>query len=140
MIRTIVVIASVVAAALGVAAPAEARPAPTRLVLSYPAEARPAPTRLVLTYLADAGYAAAVKLTCDPPGGGHPRPADACRTLRRAGGKPDNIRAAPTMCFMIYAPITAEVTGLWRGGRIAWRHSYGNRCELNRATGDLFAF
>ncbi|MDT4992935.1 MAG: hypothetical protein QOH97_2827 [Actinoplanes sp.] len=137
MIRTIVVIASV-AATLGVAAPAEARPAPTPLALSYPA--RPAPTRLVLSYLAEAGYAAAVKLTCDPPGGGHPRPADACRTLRRAGGRPDDIRAAPTMCMMIYAPITAEVTGLWRGGRIAWRHNYGNRCELNRATGDLFAF
>jgi hypothetical protein len=98
-------------------------------------------TDLELAYLADAGYAVAVRLYCDPPGGGHPQPAKACETLARAGGVPGRIKGNPTMCCtMQFDPITAEITGTWRGRQIDWKQRYGNKCEMIRATGVLFKF
>jgi hypothetical protein len=97
-------------------------------------------TDLVLSYMAEAGYAAAVKLHCDPAGGAHPEPAKACATLRKVGGRPDRIKAAEIMCMMLYAPVTAEITGTWKGRPLSWQHTYGNRCEMTRATGVLFTF
>ena len=95
---------------------------------------------LTLTYMAAAGFAVAVKLECDPPGGGHPKPADACAELTAVGGDPDKIEPGHGACMMIYAPITAEIAGDWRGTAINWQHTYGNSCEMNRALGVLFAF
>ena len=97
-------------------------------------------TALTVSYQADAGYAAAVKLRCDPPRGAHPRKAQACRSLARAGGDPQRLRAAPLMCTMEYAPITARVRGTWRGHQVNWSHTFGNRCVMHRATGPLTAF
>ena len=95
---------------------------------------------LTLTYAAEAGFAAAVKLECDPPGGGHPKPVDACAELTAVGGEPDKIEPGRGACMMIYAPITAEITGDWQGTAVDWRHTYGNSCEMKRALGVLFAF
>jgi hypothetical protein len=97
-------------------------------------------TDLTLTYMAEAGYAAAVKLQCDPPAGAHPKAAEACTTLKKVGGRPDQLTPARTMCTMIYAPITAGITGTWRGKKIDWSRTYGNSCEMNRANGVLFLF
>jgi hypothetical protein len=101
---------------------------------------RPGNTRLTLSYRAEDGPAAAAKLHCDPAGGSHPAGAAACATLAAAGGDPGRIPAAPTMCMMIYAPVLAEMSGTWRGKSIDWRHSFGNSCEMQRATGVLFTF
>jgi hypothetical protein len=97
-------------------------------------------TDLTLAYMAEAGYATAVTLRCDPPGGAHPKPLAACRTLRTVGGRPARLKPARSMCTMIYAPITAQITGKWRGKKISWSKTYGNTCEMNRATGVLFRF
>jgi hypothetical protein len=88
--------------------------------------AREPEVRLTLSYMADAGYAAAVKLDCEPVGGGHPQGEPACATLAAAGGDPERIPPARTMCFLIYAPIVAEMSGQWHGKAIEWRHRYGN--------------
>ncbi|GIF11902.1 SSI family serine proteinase inhibitor [Actinoplanes teichomyceticus] len=102
---------------------------------------RPAPrSELVLTYMAEAGYAAAVKLTCDPDGGGHPRPAEACATLSRVDADPARLQPADRYCILLYQPVTARLDGTWRGRPVAWTHTYGNGCEMSRATGVLFAF
>jgi hypothetical protein len=107
-------------------------------MLAVPA---PAPaSRLELSYMADAGYASAVKLDCDPAGGAHPTPAKACNELKRVGGKPGHLKPAHTMCMMIYAPITAGITGTWKGKKITWTKQFGNSCEMTRATGVLFKF
>jgi hypothetical protein len=95
---------------------------------------------LTLSYLADAGYAAAVKLRCDPDGGAHPKPTQACDTLNKVDGDPDRIRPARIMCMLIYAPVTAEITGTWKGRHLDWSKTYGNSCEMFRATGVLFRF
>jgi hypothetical protein len=107
---------------------------------AQPAAGHAQPTDLILSYLADAGYATAVKLHCNPARGAHPYPAQACNTLTRVGGRPDLIKPARMMCMMIYAPITAEMTGIWKGKSVRWSKKYGNSCEMTRATGILFRF
>jgi hypothetical protein len=94
----------------------------------------------MLTYTAEAGYAAAVVLRCDPAGGGHPKPVQACSALRKAGGEPRQLKPARRMCTMIYAPVTAEITGTWQGRPVKWSRQYGTSCEMARATGVLFLF
>ncbi len=120
MIRTIVVTCALLAGA----APAQAAPQ----------------SRLTLTYLAQGGHAGAVKLDCYPTGGRHPEAAAACAVLRSTGADPAKIKPAQVMCMMLYAPVTAQITGTWRGGRVKWSHQYGNTCEMTRATGVLFRF
>jgi hypothetical protein len=124
MIRTVVSAVAVTAALLAGVAPAQAAPS----------------SRLTLTYLAQAGYADAVKLTCNPTGGPHPEAAQACDILRSTGADPAKIKPAQVMCMMLYAPVTAQLTGTWRGERVKWSHQYGNTCEMTRATGVLFKF
>ncbi|WP_433829308.1 SSI family serine proteinase inhibitor [Actinoplanes sp. CA-015351] len=102
--------------------------------------ARPPAGDLTLTYMADAGFASAVKLTCDPVGGGHPKGAEACALLRTIDADPARLPAGDRMCILLYQPVTAELKGVWQGRDVSWRHTYGNTCEMNRATGVLFQF
>ncbi|MBU2665660.1 serine protease [Actinoplanes bogorensis] len=95
---------------------------------------------LKLSYTADSGSAVTVTLTCNPPAGGHPTPAAACAQLAKAGGNPDRIKPADSVCYLLYKPVTAEITGTWRGRDIAWTHRFGNSCEMQRDTGVLFRF
>ena len=110
------------------------------LLLAAPASAATTRTELTVSYLADAGYAAAVKLRCDPAGGAHPRKVEACRSLARVGGDPSRLTPAPLMCTMEYAPVTAQVKGTWQGRTVDWSHKFGNRCDMHRTTGVLTAF
>ena len=126
MIRTIVALTTAAAVLLGGAAAAAGA-------------ARPR-TELTLAYMAEAGYATAVTLRCNPPGGAHPKPAAACHTLRTVEGRPARLKPARMMCTMIYAPITAQIAGRWRGKKVSWSKTYGNTCEMTRATGVLFRF
>jgi hypothetical protein len=93
-----------------------------------------------VSYLADAGYAAAVKLRCNPAGGAHPKKGKACQALARVGGDPARLAPAARMCTMEYAPITAQVKGSWQGRKVNWSHKFGNTCDMHRTTGVLTAF
>ncbi len=128
-----VVLAATAIAVLSVAGSAAA-------ATTGPAAAPRPATDLVLSYTAEAGYAAAVSLTCDPAGGGHPKAVRACATLKKAAGDPTRLRPAKTLCTMEYAPVTAEITGTVKGEPVRWSQTFGNRCELARRTGVLFAF
>lgn len=129
MIR--VMLAAAAAAVLATAGPAAA---------AAPAMAPPK-TKLTLLYMADAGYAAAVVLRCSPAGGAHPKAQKACATLKRVGGNPGRLKAPPdVMCTMESAPITAEITGRWKGKKVDWSRKFGNKCDLTRTTGVLFQF
>jgi hypothetical protein len=152
MMRTM--LAATAVAVLGTAAPAaaattgpgvapRAAAARTDLVLTTGPGVAPRPparTGLVVTYLADAGYAAAVTLSCDPAGGAHPKAAEACAVLATVSGRPGRLEPAATMCTMEYAPITAQINGVWRGRKIKWSHTYPNHCDMTRSTGALTAF
>jgi hypothetical protein len=128
MFRTTMVVAGLLGTALLVGASAG------------PALAQPRTTRLQLSYMADAGYAAALKLGCDPATGPHPEKAAACAALTSVRGRVDHLAPARTMCTMVYAPIRADITGTWKGHAVKWTRTYGNKCEMSRATGVLFAF
>ncbi|MBL7256557.1 SSI family serine proteinase inhibitor [Paractinoplanes lichenicola] len=108
---------------------------------TYGGPPRPgAQQELTLSYVADAGFAMAVKLTCDPPGGGHPLPAQACATLAATGADPDRIKPGTGACILLYKPVTATLSGTWQGREVSWQHRFGNTCEMRRATGVLFRF
>ncbi|HET6483945.1 MAG TPA: SSI family serine proteinase inhibitor [Actinoplanes sp.] len=95
---------------------------------------------LTVSYRADAGFAMAVKLSCDPVQGGHPLAAKACATLKKVDADPSRIKSAPGNCILLYQPVTAELSGAWHGRPVRWTHRFGNTCEMRRATGVLFRF
>ncbi|QYC43689.1 Subtilisin inhibitor-like protein 7 [Nonomuraea coxensis DSM 45129] len=76
-------------------------------------------------------------LTCDPTGGSHPRPADACAALHSVGGRVDALDVDPGPCTQIHAPVHAEVAGRWYGRPIAYHHDFPNRCLMIRTLGPV---
>ena len=71
-------------------------------------------------------------LTCEPPGGSHPSAASACATL---AANEDALEPDPpeAMCSQIYGgPQQAEVSGVFRGRRIAIELSRANGCAIAR--------
>jgi len=89
---------------------------------------------------ADGRVLAAVTLDCGPDGGTHPDPAGACRRLAAAGGQIARIQGRREICSMIYLPVTVTVRGEWGGRKVAYTHTYGNRCVARTAAGGLFRF
>jgi hypothetical protein len=109
-------------------------------VPAAPAAAASTTTKLTLAVTAQAGWATAVLLRCDPAGGGHPSAAKACAALKKAGGKINKLTPAEVMCTLQFAPVTATATGTWKGKKVSWSRTFGNTCELTRATGVVFRF
>ncbi|GAA4819200.1 SSI family serine proteinase inhibitor [Tomitella cavernea] len=87
----------------------------------------------------------AAGLICPPDVGTHPDPAQACDSIRKAGG---NFEALPrdmhVLCPMIYMPTPARAVGVWvdaGGPRIVdYSHTYGNGCVAAAASGGVFGF
>jgi hypothetical protein len=119
MIRTMIGLATAFAVLAGPTGPASAA----------------GPSKLTLTY-----ESKSVQLTCGPAGGGHPKADQACAVLRGIGGDPSNLKGGDSLCILLYQPVTASVKGTWRGKAVKWQRTFGNSCEMTRATGVLFAF
>lgn len=85
-------------------------------------EVRTAPGRGERTYT----------LLCDPPGGRHPEPEAACRTLTRM--KHPFVPVPPdAVCTQIYGgPQTATVTGTLSGKPVEARFSRTDGCQIAR--------
>ncbi|GGM78167.1 subtilase-type protease inhibitor [Thermopolyspora flexuosa] len=83
-----------------------------------------------------------VTLTCDPDGGTHPSPREACDLLRSVDGEIGLLRRSPgTACTREYAPRLASARGVWRRTKqFAVTRTYSNRCEMLATTGVLFEF
>lgn len=128
MIRTMIGLAATLAAVAGAAGPAAA-------VTGGSGPRGAAHSKLTLTY-----QAKVVHLTCRPAGGDHPRPVQACATLRDIDGNPARLKPGDAFCMLLYAPVTARVQGTWEGRSVRWQQTYGNSCEMARATGVLFQF
>lgn len=72
-------------------------------------------------------------LTCDPPGGDHPDPEEACAVL--AEEAPDIFEPVPAdqVCTQIYGgPQLATVTGQFEGQEVDAAFSLENGCEIDR--------
>ena len=98
-------------------------------------------TRLRITDREDAD--ARIRLTrleCNPAGGDHADPEDACRRLDELD---DPFAPTPTdaVCTEIYGgPQTANVTGTFRGDAVDAAFSRENGCEIERWDRHAFLF
>ncbi|WP_405141399.1 SSI family serine proteinase inhibitor [Sphaerisporangium sp. NBC_01403] len=80
-------------------------------------------------------------LQCSPPGGSHPKAAEACKALEAVGGDPAKLNVSPgTVCPQASEPVSLAAIGMWDGGRIKWEHTFGNACLLRSAMGPVYAF
>ena len=109
-----------------------------------PAEAHGAgPIALVLTVTSGeralpAGHTAL--LGCEPLGGSHSRKHQACDRLREVQGDIARLNHRAGACTDEYAPVTTTAVGVYRGHPVAYSKTWPNRCEMWRATGELFQF
>ncbi|WP_243725486.1 SSI family serine proteinase inhibitor [Actinomadura rubrisoli] len=79
-------------------------------------------------------------LNCAPPGGDHPKAADACTALAKAK-EPFKPVPKDQMCTQIYGgPEIATVKGTWQGKPIDTKFTRKDGCQLYRwsAVGPLF--
>lgn len=88
-----------------------------------------------------------VTLTCNPDGGTHPTPRDACDSLRRVNGHFELLPWHPTIgCPDVWDPHTARATGYWQSAprgpirTVRYEETFGNRCEAAAATDLVFGF
>ncbi|MER5808236.1 subtilase-type protease inhibitor [Streptomyces sp. NPDC002033] len=77
--------------------------------------------------------------------GTHPAPRAACDALNATGGEFDRLLAAPSRdraCPVHYDPVTVTADGVWRGSRVAWKHTFSNPCEMSATLNGnpLYAF
>lgn len=100
------------------------------------------PTRLVLT-VAKGESARPVQqravLTCAPPGGTHHQARGACAALAKVRGDFAKLQVGDGMCTMQYDPVTVSASGLWRGHKVNYVHTFGNACTLSTSTGPVFS-
>jgi Subtilisin inhibitor-like len=105
-------------------------PAPTPSTSTTPT---PRTSLTITVDLGDGSTAQERTLTCDPPGGTHPRPQDACTALTAV----DRVVFEPVgpsdVCTQIYGgPETATVRGTWNGTPLDASFSRDNGCEIAR--------
>ncbi|MEO6605336.1 MAG: SSI family serine proteinase inhibitor [Aeromicrobium sp.] len=91
-------------------------------------------TDLTITVTADEGAAPVVlRLECDPPGGDHPQPAEACKKIKAAGLKVFDPVPKDQACTMIFGgPQTATIDGSYKGADVTGTFNRSNGCEIDR--------
>ena len=91
-------------------------------------------TALTITLVADDGVdPETYTLKCDPPGGDHPQPAEACKALDAAGAKVFEPVAKDQACTQLYGgPQTATVKGTYKGKKVDAEFERTNGCEIDR--------
>ena len=73
------------------------------------------------------------ELTCDPAGGDHPQPAQACDAIATAGVVVFEPVPGDQMCTQVFGgPQTATVTGTYEGTPVDASFSRQNGCEIDR--------
>lgn len=91
------------------------------------------PTLTISVVAAEGADPQAYELTCDPPGGDHPQPEQACAAIEAAGATVFDPVPKDQVCTMIYGgPQTAKVTGTYAGARVDAEFSRTNGCEIAR--------
>jgi Subtilisin inhibitor-like len=79
-------------------------------------------------------------LTCDPPGGNHPAPGQACVALSLVDGEIEDLSDGAQACTMQYDPVTVRANGTWRGETRTFTADYSNPCVMRAETGPVFDF
>ncbi|MEW2385966.1 SSI family serine proteinase inhibitor [Micromonospora sp. NPDC047707] len=86
------------------------------------------------------GAPRAAALRCEPTGGTHPYATSACQDVAAVDGDLAALSVNTGLCTLEYAPVTVRAVGFWRNRPVSYAETFGNRCELLRETGSLFAF
>ena len=76
-------------------------------------------------------------LTCEPAGGSHPNPEEACAQLAAAKGDIAGIPPRNTVCPRIFDPVVLMAEGIWRGEERSFKQEFGNICEGIAGTGGV---
>jgi hypothetical protein len=98
-----------------------------------PATTAAASTQLTVTVDEGAGKTEDWTLSCDPAGGTHPKPAEACAALAAKGKTALPPVSTGVMCTQIYGgPQTAKIVGTWDGKPVNATFSRQNGCQVNR--------
>lgn len=87
------------------------------------------------------GWERSVILTCDPPGGAHPRAADACALLDEAGGDFTKLTGDPYAGACppdLWGPVVATAFGGWRGQLTWYWRSFRHSCDLEVSTWHVY--
>lgn len=80
-----------------------------------------------------------VLLSCDPPRG-HRHAARACAELAAVDGRIGDLPPREdVVCPMVYAPVTARASGVWRGRAVDYTETFPNTCTMTARTGSVFA-
>jgi hypothetical protein len=93
-----------------------------------------------LTIQPATGRPVTVLLACDPDGGSHPRPAEACAALRAVDGVINRLPNQGTICTLQYDTVIANAFGVWHGRWLVFRKKYSNACQLHSALDPVFQF
>jgi hypothetical protein len=73
------------------------------------------------------------ELTCDPAGGDHPQPQQACDALSDAGASVLEPVGSDTSCTAVFGgPQTASITGTYAGKGVDASFDRTNGCEIER--------
>ncbi len=91
------------------------------------------PTDLTIVLDPGGGARSTWTLTCDPAGGNHPSPAQACASLASRGESALAPVKRDQMCTQIFGgEQTATISGTWRGEPVTAMLSRANGCEIER--------
>jgi hypothetical protein len=71
-------------------------------------------------------------LTCQPDGGSHPHPADACSALAVARDPFAPVRVGVFCSFLYGGPQKATIDGFWHGQPVSGQYNRVNGCEVYR--------
>jgi hypothetical protein len=93
-----------------------------------------AKTSLTIVVAPDQGaQPSTYRLTCDPAGGDHPQPKDACAKLKAAGPEVFEAVASDQSCTAVYGgPQVATVTGTYEGKDVKTTFKRTDGCEIER--------
>jgi hypothetical protein len=90
-------------------------------------------TELTITVDEGGGKTDDWTLSCDPAGGTHPKPAEACAALAAKGKTAIPPVSQGVMCTQIFGGAqTAKITGTWDGKPVNASFSRQNGCEVTR--------
>jgi hypothetical protein len=82
-----------------------------------------------------------VTLQCEPAGGTHPRPEDACGALVAVDGQFDKLQPTGTpACPPVWMPVTVTVTGTWRLQPVYFTRTYSSDCDAGVRSNYVFRF
>lgn len=93
------------------------------------------------TFTKTGGVNRQVTLECNPTGGTHPTPDDACSKLTAVNG---NFALLPPVtgvfCTAYYDPVTVTVSGYWQLQPVSYTKTYTNDCVAGVASDYVFRF